>query len=107
LDLTREQGIPLAAACSLVPPGRNGKRTHLSTILRWILKGAKTPTGERVRLEALRLGGRWVTTREAIQRFAETLTPRLDAPPAPALRTPTARAKAAERAGKALDKIGI
>jgi hypothetical protein len=30
-------------------------------------------------LEATRLGGRWVTSKEALQRFAERLTPDLDA----------------------------
>jgi hypothetical protein len=56
-DVTSEQTISLAAAAKLVPPARTGKRTHLSTILRWILVGAKAPDGTRVRLEAVRLVG--------------------------------------------------
>jgi hypothetical protein len=110
IDLAVEQPIPLKAACPLVPAARGGKKTHLSTLLRWILIGARGPSGEPVRLEAVRLGGRWMTTREALQRFAERLTPRLDsdtaqAPAAP--RTPTTRGRAAERAGRELERQGI
>jgi hypothetical protein len=108
LDLTTETPIPLAAAARLVPPGRNGKHCHLSTLLRWITRGTKALDGTAVRLEALRLGDRWVTSREALQRFAERLTPRLDdAPPPTAPRTPAARRRASERAAEQLATLGI
>src|SRR5262249_32787805 len=108
LDLTTEQPIPLAAAADLIPPGRGGKKTHLSTLLRWILQGAKSPSGEIVRLDACRLGGRWMTSREAIHRFAQALTPTHNVPtPAPAPRTPTQRSRASERAERELEKVGI
>jgi hypothetical protein len=108
LDLTTETPLPLAAAAKLVPPGRSGKRTHLSTILRWIMRGARSPSGEVVRLEAVRLGSRWVTSRQALQRFSERLTPRLDGvPPHSPRRTPTQRQRASERAGKELEGFGI
>jgi hypothetical protein len=107
IDLSTETRISLAVAAAEMPPGRNGKKTHLSTILRWILQGAKAPNGARVRLEAIRLGGRWFTSREALQRFAERLTPRVeDEPPAPP-RSGTARSRAADRAGAELDKMGV
>jgi hypothetical protein len=107
LDLTHETPLPLAAAAKLVPPGRNGKRTHLSTLLRWILQGAKSPSGEIVRLEAARLGARWVTSREALQRFSAALTPTVsDTSPTPP-RSPDARRRASERAAKKLEGVGI
>jgi hypothetical protein len=108
IDLATESPIPLAAAAKLVPPARSGKRTHLSTILRWILTGAKAPDGQRVRLEAIRLGGRWMTTREALQRFTERLTPRLDGGAAPsAPRTESRRRRASERAAEELKRLGM
>jgi hypothetical protein len=108
LDLTTETPVPLAAACRLVPPARNGRMTHLSTLLRWILIGAKAPDGTRVRLEAARLGSRWVTSKEALQRFAERLTPRpCDTPVSPPPRTPGQRRRASERAARSLEEAGI
>jgi hypothetical protein len=106
-DTTTETPIPLAEAAKLIPPARQGKRTHLSTLLRWILRGSRNPEGEVVRLEAVRIGGRWMTSREALQRFAERLTARLDAPEPVPPRTPTQRRRASERAARELGRIGI
>jgi Protein of unknown function (DUF1580) len=106
-DLTSETPIRLDDAAKLVPPSRGGKRTHISTILRWILTGAKSPTGESVKLEAARLGGKWVTSREALQRFSERLTPDLNQSNEMIIRSPNMRRKAVERAEKQLDQIGI
>lgn len=107
IDTTKETPIPLVEACRLIPPARRGKKTHLSTLLRWIMRGARNPAGDMVRLEAIRLGNRWMTSREALQRFAERLTPTADiaAPPTP--RSSTARQRASERAARELEKIGI
>ena len=106
-DTTIETPIPLAEACKLIPPARQGKRTHLSTLLRWILRGARNPAGEKIHLQAVRIGGRWMTSKESLQRFAEALTPRLDEPPPPTPRTPTARQRASKQAARELEKIGI
>src|SRR5262249_42879144 len=107
IDLTAEQPIPLAVAATLVPPARRGKKTHFSTLLRWILTGARTPSGNMVKLEAIRLGGRWMTSRSALQRFADRLTPPADTPPAQAPRTPTQRRRASARAAAELERVGI
>jgi len=107
LDLQTENPIPLITAAKLVPPSRSGKRTHISTLMRWILTGSKSPSGKVVRLEAIRLGGRWLTSREALLRFSERLTPQFDGEPAPPPRSPAARTRASERAAKQLDAIGI
>lgn len=69
IDLTEEKAISLNEAATLVPSARQGRPTHVSTLIRWITAGV-----EGNRLEAIRLGGRWVTSREALQRFAERLT---------------------------------
>jgi hypothetical protein len=107
IDFTTEQPLSLAEAAKLVPPARSGKRCHLSTILRWIVKGAKAPDGTIVRLEGQRLGGRWLTSREALQRFSDRLTPRLDANAQPAPRGPEKRRRASERAAAELDNLGV
>jgi hypothetical protein len=107
LDLTRECPIPLAAACKLVPPGRNGERTHISTLVRWITKGVRSGAGQFVRLDALRLGSRWVTSAAALQRFAEALTPDLSHEPVPVPRSPGRRERETARAAARLSAAGI
>ena len=107
IDLTKETPLPLAVAARLVPAGRNGKKTHLSTLLRWITRGAKTPSGEIARLEALRLGSRWVTSAAALQRFAAALTPPLSDAPTSAPPSPAARKRASEKAEAELKKLGV
>jgi hypothetical protein len=107
IDLFSESMLALSQAARLLPPGRRGRPVSLSCVLRWVLDGVPGQDGGRVRLEAVRLGGRWVTSREALQRFAERLTPRLDSEPIPAPRTHVQRDRAAARAARELDKAGI
>jgi hypothetical protein len=89
------------------PSTRQGRPLHPSTVLRWMLSGVRTANGRTVRLEAVRLGGRWVTSAAAYRRFVVAQTPTLDETPPLHVPTPTQRAKAAERAGRQLDKIGL
>jgi hypothetical protein len=107
IDLANETTVSLAQVAREQPPGRGNAPCSLGCVLRWVLKGVRSPSGELVRLEAIRLGGRWVTSREALQRWAERLTPRLDEEPAPAPRTAAARGRAAEKAGKELEAMGV
>jgi hypothetical protein len=107
LDITSESTLTLAQAAALLPRGRNGARPPLGCLLRWVLQGSKSPSGERVRLEAIRLGGRWVTSRETLQRFAERLTPQLGDEPPARPRTANQRWRASERAGLELDRMGV
>lgn len=53
IDLANEKTISLSAA-RMLPPGRRSRSVTLSCLLRWVLDGMKAPTGEKVRLEALR-----------------------------------------------------
>ena len=69
IDIHTEALITLKAAARLRPPGRNNRPTHVSTLYRWVRCGVGG-----VRLEAVRLGGAFVTSREALQRFADRLT---------------------------------
>jgi hypothetical protein len=106
IDLLAENTLSLNAAAKKLPAGRRGRPVTLSCLIRWITDGAKGPTGERIRLEAIRLGGRWITSTEALQRFAAALTPNAE-PEAPAARTPGQRQRASERAAQQLGDAGI
>jgi hypothetical protein len=69
IDIRNETLLTLSQAARLQPPGRGGRPTHISTVYRWISRGIGG-----IRLDAIRLGGRLLTSREALQRFAEQLT---------------------------------
>jgi hypothetical protein len=106
INLQTEATLSLAAAARMIPSGRRGRPCNLSTIFRWIIDGVRLPSGEVVRLEAVRLGGRWLTSAEAIQRFADRHTPEPGEKPLPT-RTPNTRGKAATKAGKELERAGL
>jgi hypothetical protein len=117
IDLESERLMGLADAARMLP-GRDGRAVHPATLTRWIAKGAKGPDGGRVRLEAVRVGGRWVTSAEAVQRFVEALTPTPEAVAAESSRgsataptTPrpsaTGRRREPEWARRILDGAGL
>lgn len=108
IDLINEKLIPLAQAARGLPPARQGRCTHISTLIRWIIHGCRSPSGEVVRLEAIRLGCRWMTSQEALQRFVDRLTPRIeDNPPGQRPQTVGQRSRASQRAAEELKKFGI
>ena len=82
-EIESGEGLSLSAAGKLFPGHRGGKRVDPSTVFRWVTKGAKTPSGAAVALEAVRVGGRWLTSRGAIARFVSALTPHAEPRPEP------------------------
>jgi hypothetical protein len=73
IDFSSEQIISAQEAARRYPPGRQGKPTHISTVIRHIIHGLKAADGRTIRLDGGRLGGRWVTSVEALGRFSERL----------------------------------
>jgi hypothetical protein len=107
IDVTSPDTLTLTEACALLPRGRNGSRPHLSTLVRWITHGAPAPDGRLVRLAAARCGGKWVTSRAALNEFVAVLTPRPEGGPRLAPRTSPQRRRASARAEKELEKRGL
>jgi hypothetical protein len=106
-DLTRETLLWLVQAARRFPPTRLGRPVNSSTIWRWCRKGVKVPGVGVVKLESVRVAGRWATSEEAISRFVEAQTPQGDSEERPTPRTPTQRRKASDRAARELERIGI
>lgn len=70
--LLAEEIIPLREAEHEFPPCR-GNKVHRSTVTRWITRGVKV-NGQVLRLEALRLGSDWGTSKQACRRFLTAMT---------------------------------
>ena len=66
-DLESEDPIPLITVA-------NRFDVSLSTALRWHLRGTRAPSGERVHLEARRVGRSWFTSWAAVERYSDALT---------------------------------
>jgi hypothetical protein len=99
IDLQSETMVALKDV-ELVP----GKKVHFSTVFRWVTKGVRG-----VRLEAVRLGNRWLTSAEALQRFVErlSLTPGSCVEPGRQVRSPAARLRESKAAEGDVAKQGV
>jgi hypothetical protein len=99
---------PAGLAKALKVPGhRGGPHLNGSTIFRFITKG-KVVNGQLVRLAAVRVGDRWLTSVESFSRFTAKLTAAAlptDAQTAEPAPTPKQRRRAATRASAELDTI--
>ena len=107
IDISTESSLSLAELSNTLPAGRGGKKPSLGCILRWIRSGARNPSGQRVRLRAARIGGRWFCSREAVKEFISALTPSLDVDSPTTPRTSTSRLRAAQKAADVLEEFGI
>jgi hypothetical protein len=89
IDLGNEAVLTLSHACQLPELRRNGRSPHVTTLLRWALRGCRG-----VKLETARSGGRRVTSREAVIRFLIRLNGGAPEPSASASELALAHARA-------------
>ena len=68
-DIHAEQLLTLSEAARALPRLRGDRKVHVSTLYRWIKRGVRG-----VRLESVKIGRTLVTSREALQRFAERVS---------------------------------
>lgn len=84
-SLLNEDLMPLGRAARLLPSMRDGKCVSPSTFWRWYRNGCRAVDGRLVKLQTWMIGGRRVTSREAIERFIAALSDDTPLPqPAPA-----------------------
>lgn len=78
IDLQKDTLLSFADAARLLPATERGTKLHTATIWRWATKG-RVIGGRRIKLENLVVGGRRVTSTEALNRFAMQVTEAVDA----------------------------
>jgi len=71
IDIFNEQLITFSELARWQPRRRGDRPVHVATIHRWRSRGLKG-----IRLEGVRVGGAWHTSREAFRRFTDRLTAR-------------------------------
>ena len=69
IDTTQEHLITLGELARSLPRRRGDRPVHVATIHRWRSRGL-----QGIRLEGIRVGGAWHTSRVAFRRFADRLT---------------------------------
>ena len=74
MNLEGEELLTLSQAARLFPGHRGAKSTSRVTVGRWITRGNRTADGSRVKLEGVRVGSSWMTSREAVNRYLEALS---------------------------------
>ena len=68
-NLLTEKFVSLSQAASMFPPYRRGRPVSPSCLWRWVRHGVRLHNGQVVRLEAVKVAGRHLTTVEAVRRF--------------------------------------
>jgi hypothetical protein len=105
INIQLEELLTLKDAAQVLPRRRRGRKPHFGTLWRWATSGLKG-----VKLETIRVGATLCTSREALQRFSESLTA-LDGQPGAQkklrTRTPAQRKRALAQAEKTLRDAGI
>ena len=102
--------LTMGEAAKLLPAHRGEGTATVSSVWRWATTGAKASDGRIIRLETARFGGRNLTSRAALARFAAALSAapkenEADAPSSQA-RSPSERQRAAKAAACRLVAAG-
>jgi hypothetical protein len=100
-----ERLLTVTAICDSIPGARGARRLSPSSVTRWILSGARSITGEVIKLKARRVGYRWLVRPSDLRTFFDTLArtePETEQPP----RTQAARAKSADATVAKLQALG-
>jgi hypothetical protein len=95
IDLATETLLSLTDVAKSLPG-----RPHVSTLHRWRMRGIRG-----IKLETTKLGGKRLTSREALQRFADRTTAAASGEPTP-VRTPAQRAREIAQAERECERMG-
>jgi hypothetical protein len=97
--------LTISQIVTRLPGARGARRVHPATVVRWITAGCPARDGTRVRLAATRAGSRWLVRPSDLDAFFAALAAD-PVPPADPPRSPAARNRAAEAAGRELEQLG-
>ncbi|HYH67117.1 MAG TPA: DUF1580 domain-containing protein [Urbifossiella sp.] len=99
-----EKPIGMTTAALLVPASRGASKTATQTLVRWARRGVLVGK-DRVRLEATKRGGVWLTTAAAVRQFLSATD--INSDDGARDRTPAKSRRDSVAAGKKLQKLGL
>jgi len=111
-EIRAHGGLKLSQVGKLFPAARGNGTVNPATVWRWARIGATTPSGQRVRLEVVKVGMSYLTSHAALDRFVGVLTDASMPASTPATTKPaptrsdSARRRASEAAGRKLAAMG-
>ena len=110
-DIVAGNGRTPAQVARRLPASRirsaNTTTVNPSTIFRWIVKGVTLPGGRVVKLQAIRVAGRFLTTDKAVAEFFAAQTGPADPSTSTAPRPTRERRAADADAARQLERFGI
>ncbi len=95
-------GLNLATVAKQLPGNSESGHVNPSTAWRWAKTGCRLPDGRRVFLEVVKIGSRWLTSKQAVDRFIVALTDANQTDPIP---TPRSRRTTRTRGQAANDRL--
>jgi hypothetical protein len=113
---TQSEYLSLSQAARRVPPTKNDRPVHASTISRWVRLGCKLGDGTIIKLRATRFPGGWKVTEEALDEFLGRLTraalgesgyPASPSVESPGFVVPIGRRQELDRVDRELDRLGF
>jgi hypothetical protein len=104
--------ISLRELIKTIPTAGRGQSPHIASAIRWCTKGVRAQDGSRIRLQALKTPGGWMSRNDWILAFFERMTAdRVAASDSPSGQplpvSPAQRRREIARADRALDAAGI
>lgn len=98
----------LTALAKRLPGSRREGNLSSQAVWRWVVRGIKLPDGRVVKLEVLRIAGRYLSSAAALRRFAEAQNDQMEPMPLPAsVRSASKRQREDSRAEQLLQQAGI
>jgi hypothetical protein len=107
VSLLQEDLIGLAALAVQIRSHRRKGHVTAQAVWRWATAGVRLADGTILKLETVRLAGRFLTSYPAFLRFVGAQSAPVESTPLPASRTPQRRQRDSEIAGAAMESVGI
>jgi hypothetical protein len=103
MTILAQNWLTLSQVASRFPGSRGAARKHPSSYVRYITRGCRGVSGQRIKLAAIRDGNRWLVSEESLAKFIAACS---ETGPVQSYQPQSMRDRAAEAAEHELEKMG-